>query len=216
MFHLLLHLTQVLAGVSQVLPGGGRGEFELLQRLVQLRHGTGVAGRGRAGQSSSCWEKIVSTTVYPSQGGALVSEIMKLLRQLSCAKKNQFKPPKAPSNNPDMGGIYNGSCPFLEVCCYGIDLGTSIVRFNQWKRSIWTDLDQWEYSTLWTTVRLDWLWQSIKYQGKIGILASETITSHSPVTWWSLITLHPGRERVEFHVQIRPRVVIVEQVPGHQ
>ena len=30
----------------------------------------------------------------------------------------------------------------LEVCCYGIDLGTSIVRFNQSEQSIWSDLDQ--------------------------------------------------------------------------
>ena len=36
----------------------------------------------------------------------------------------------------------------LEVCCYGIDLGASIVRFHQSEHSISFDLDQWECSTL--------------------------------------------------------------------
>ena len=36
----------------------------------------------------------------------------------------------------------------LEVCCYGIDLGASIVRLNQSEHSISTDLDQWEWSSL--------------------------------------------------------------------
>ena len=35
-----------------------------------------------------------------------------------------------------------------EVCCYGIDLSASKVRFNQWEHSISRDLDQWECSTL--------------------------------------------------------------------
>ena len=30
----------------------------------------------------------------------------------------------------------------LELCCYGIDLGTSRVSFNQSEHSIWRDLDQ--------------------------------------------------------------------------
>ena len=33
-----------------------------------------------------------------------------------------------------------GTC--LEVCCYGIDLGASIVRFNQSEHSISADLNQ--------------------------------------------------------------------------
>ena len=40
-------------------------------------------------------------------------------------------------NAPSRGHF---SC--LEVCCYGIDLGTSIVMFNQSDPSISTDLDQ--------------------------------------------------------------------------
>ena len=36
----------------------------------------------------------------------------------------------------------------VEVCCYGIDLGASIVSFHQSEDSIWRDLDQWERTTL--------------------------------------------------------------------
>ena len=35
-----------------------------------------------------------------------------------------------------------GYFTYLEVCCYGIDLGASIVMFHQSEHSIWTDLDQ--------------------------------------------------------------------------
>ena len=40
--HLLLHLTEVLPGVPDVLPAGGSGELELLESLVQLGHRAGV------------------------------------------------------------------------------------------------------------------------------------------------------------------------------
>ena len=48
--HLFLHLVKVLSGVPQVLPGRGCGHPELLEGVIQLRHGPGVGGGGRAGQ----------------------------------------------------------------------------------------------------------------------------------------------------------------------
>ena len=75
------------------------------------------------------------------QSGALQwPEIMMLLRQLSYAVKNQLKA-------GTRGKVFLGISWFFmaymrhnntaeELCCYGIDLGTSIVKFNQWKQSI--------------------------------------------------------------------------------
>ena len=47
----------------------------------------------------------------------------------------------------------------LWVCCYGIDLGASIVMFHQSEHSISSDLDKWEWSTLgWQE---PWSWSSL-------------------------------------------------------
>ena len=96
---------------------------------------------------------IIKYPVDNRYGGGRVehswSKIQMLLTPaLLCHKdtaQGMQNPPQSPlscHNNTSKGTKCPNACNFAchEVCCYGIDLGACIVRFNQW--------EQWECSTL--------------------------------------------------------------------